>query len=160
MYCIYRKQPNYLLFGNHRILPAFSLQCQLVSRFPGLNMAPLPQQNSTFIDDNLDTCPMLLNLPESPILPTKHQHGQRVQNQEDNNNKATNSQNQQQHMDSNNNNKNKNMAKAKANGNGQQSRRQRHRSISLYGVNSTMVSASHVTHPPPSLPGQGRRRIE
>ncbi|KAH8260905.1 hypothetical protein KR044_000208 [Drosophila immigrans] len=44
------------------------------------------QQNSTFIDDNLDTCPSLLNLPESPILPTKHQHYQHRQNQDNNNN--------------------------------------------------------------------------
>ncbi|EDW76878.2 uncharacterized protein Dwil_GK20614 [Drosophila willistoni] len=60
-------------------------------------------ENSTFIDDNLDTCPSLtlLNLPESPILPPK----------------------QRRHQDANNNNNNQ---------------RQRHRSISLYGVNSTV----------------------
>ncbi|EDX10605.1 uncharacterized protein LOC6738207 isoform X1 [Drosophila simulans] len=43
-------------------------------------MAP-QQQNSTFIDDNLDSCPSLLNLPESPILPPR-----RCQNQDTNNN--------------------------------------------------------------------------
>ncbi|KAL7731551.1 hypothetical protein ACLKA6_013086 [Drosophila palustris] len=112
------------------------------------------QQNSTFIDDNLDTCPSLLNLPESPILPTKHQQFQHHQNQDKNNNNhngnkpsgerlvdakvtttttaARNAAPQpgqnQQHG-------------SKANGNGQHtaaSRRHRHRSISLYGVNSTV----------------------
>ncbi|KAH8339299.1 hypothetical protein KR074_011025 [Drosophila pseudoananassae] len=96
-------------------------------------MAP-QQQNSTFIDDNLDSCPSLLNLPESPILPPR-----RCQNQDTNNNN------------------NKRAASpprmvapfeppppqpvcknkhGKANGNGGQARR--HRSISLYGVNSTV----------------------
>ncbi|XP_034482343.1 uncharacterized protein LOC117787833 [Drosophila innubila] len=121
------------------------------------------QQNSTFIDDNLDTCPSLLNLPESPILPTKHQHYQQRQNQDNNNNNHNDNVNkpsaerlvdakvttttiattrtttaahnaapqpgQNQQHDS------------KANGNGQHtaaSRRHRHRSISLYGVNSTV----------------------
>ncbi|KAH8411138.1 hypothetical protein KR222_004517, partial [Zaprionus bogoriensis] len=107
------------------------------------------QQNSTLIDDNLDSCPMLLNLPESPILPTKHQHYQRGQNQEDNNNRnreqlvnAANGQNQQYASSSSSSNNNNNRVKAKASGNGQHTsgagRRQRHRSISLYGVNSTV----------------------
>ncbi|XP_052848795.1 uncharacterized protein LOC128260103 isoform X3 [Drosophila gunungcola] len=112
-------------------------------------MAP-QQQNSTFIDDNLGSCPSLLNLPESPILPPR-----RCQNQDNNNN---------------NNNNNKQAAfeerlvdesvgetplappkapplpltrqacknkHGRENGNvGQASRR--HRSISLYGVNSTV----------------------
>lgn len=107
-------------------------------------MAP-QQQNSTFIDDNLDSCPSLLNLPESPILPPR-----RCQNQDTNNNN------------------NKRAASpptmvppfepppplpqpvcknkhGKANGNGGQARR--HRSISLYGVNSTVVSAPHTPYP-------------
>ncbi|KAH8300457.1 hypothetical protein KR018_006272 [Drosophila ironensis] len=90
-------------------------------------MAP-QQQNSTFIDDNLDSCPSLLNLPESPILPPR-----RCQNQDTNNN----------------NNKGTAFAEpppgaqmcknkhGQANGNGGQASR-RHRSISLYGVNSTV----------------------
>ncbi|XP_017139122.1 uncharacterized protein LOC108153561 isoform X1 [Drosophila miranda] len=104
-------------------------------------MAP-QQQNSTFIDDNLDSCPSLLNLPESPILPTR-----RCQNQGTNNHK--------QHH-------NKQVAfeerlvdaalplappvmppptcknkHSKGSGNGGPASR-RHRSISLYGVNSTV----------------------
>ncbi|BFF99467.1 uncharacterized protein DMAD_07373 [Drosophila madeirensis] len=105
-------------------------------------MAP-QQQNSTFIDDNLDSCPSLLNLPESPILPTR-----RCQNQVSNNNHH-----------------NKQVAfeerlvdaapapapaptpvmpppcknkHSKANGNGGPPASRRHRSISLYGVNSTV----------------------
>ncbi|XP_017086327.1 uncharacterized protein LOC108118249 isoform X2 [Drosophila eugracilis] len=110
-------------------------------------MAP-QQQNSTFIDDNLDSCPSLLNLPESPILPPR-----RCQNQDTNNNnnkqaafeerlvvdesvgepplappsKAPAPSTRQAC-------KNKH---GRENGNvGQASRR--HRSISLYGVNSTV----------------------
>ncbi|XP_030387501.1 inner centromere protein A [Scaptodrosophila lebanonensis] len=59
-------------------------------------MAP-QQQNSTFIDDdNLDTCPSLLNLPESPILPTKHQ--QRGQNQDSKNNHYNNKKKNKAHL--------------------------------------------------------------
>ncbi|XP_017035000.1 uncharacterized protein meru isoform X1 [Drosophila kikkawai] len=105
-------------------------------------MAP-QQQNSTFIDDNLDSCPSLLNLPESPILPTRR----RCQNQDFNSNNNNNNQNN----NNNNNDNNKRTAfvepapnpvacknkHGRENGNvGQASRR--HRSISLYGVNSTV----------------------
>ncbi|KAH8406185.1 hypothetical protein KR215_006388 [Drosophila sulfurigaster] len=122
------------------------------------------QQNSTFIDDNLDTCPSLLNLPESPILPTKHQHYQHRQNQDNNNNNNNN--NHEKGNDRGNKPCGERLVDAKvptattatrssapqpgqnqqhgskaANGNGQHtaaSRRHRHRSISLYGVNSTV----------------------
>ncbi|XP_020816348.1 protein CLEC16A homolog isoform X1 [Drosophila serrata] len=109
-------------------------------------MAP-QQQNSTFIDDNLDSCPSLLNLPESPILPTRR----RCQNQDTTSSSSSNNNNNNNNMNNNNNNNNKRTAfeeqapnpvtcknkHGKENGNvGQASRR--HRSISLYGVNSTV----------------------
>lgn len=128
----------------------FRCSCQLAREVltseRNSNMAP-QQQNSTFIDDNLDSCPSLLNLPESPILPTR-----RCQNQDTNNN---------------NNNNNKRAAfeepapnlvaappracknkHGRENGNAGQASR-RHRSISLYGVNSTVVSATlHLASSP------------
>ncbi|ALC44145.1 CG32150, partial [Drosophila busckii] len=110
------------------------------------------QQNSTFIDDNLDTCPSLLNLPESPILPPKHQHHKQQQQQRQCQNEDNNNNNKHSHY-----NKpsaalmkrlvdapgpSQNKRGSKASGSGQHtsaaSRRQRHRSISLYGVNSTV----------------------
>ncbi|XP_036671093.3 uncharacterized protein meru isoform X1 [Drosophila suzukii] len=110
-------------------------------------MAP-QQQNSTFIDDNLDSCPSLLNLPESPILPPR-----RCQNQDTNNNNNNNKQAafEERLVDESVGEPPLAPPKAPApparqacknkhgreNGNvGQASRR--HRSISLYGVNSTV----------------------
>jgi len=119
-------------------------------------MAP-QQQNSTFIDDNLDSCPSLLNLPESPILPPR-----RCQNQDTNNNNNNNKQAafEERLVDESVGEPPLAPPKAPApparqacknkhgreNGNvGQASRR--HRSISLYGVNSTVVSASSSSGP-------------
>ncbi|XP_017053518.1 uncharacterized protein LOC108096436 isoform X3 [Drosophila ficusphila] len=117
-------------------------------------MAP-QQQNSTFIDDNnLDSCPSLLDLPESPILPPR-----RCQNQDTNNNNNKQAAFEERLVDDSVGEpplappvappvappmpkapatrqacKNKH---GRENGNvGQASRR--HRSISLYGVNSTV----------------------
>lgn len=143
----------------HRFSIAVPISQRGFSKGGQWNMAP-QQQNSTFIDDNLDSCPSLLNLPESPILPPR-----RCQNQDTNNNNNNNKQAAFEerlvdespsvgepplappiplaipmapappHRQAC---KNKH---GRENGNAGQASR-RHRSISLYGVNSTVVSAS------------------
>ncbi|XP_032599304.1 uncharacterized protein LOC6558641 isoform X2 [Drosophila grimshawi] len=91
------------------------------------------QQNSTFINDNSDTCPSLLNLPDSPILPLKHQHYRQYPDNTNNNRLSAEhwmntevttptAVRNEPHKDS--------------------SRRPNHRSISLYGANSTRLRLS------------------
>lgn len=118
-----------------------------------------PQQNSTLIDGNLELCPSLLNLPEeinrySPILPPKN-----IENLDKNNNnnnnynniKNNNNNNQQQHQDVNfipkweqtekeHHQRHYYKNKHYRSGSNRSGHSRRSRSISLYGVNSTMVS--------------------
>lgn len=105
-----------------------------------------PQQNSTLIDDNLEVCPSLLNLPEeinrySPILPLKNK-----ENLDKNNN---NNNNCYQHQDVNvmpkweqteREQRHYHKYKHHRSGSNRSGHSRRSRSISLYGVNSTMVS--------------------
>ncbi|KAH8371290.1 hypothetical protein KR093_006804 [Drosophila rubida] len=108
-------------------------------------MAPQQQQNSTFIDDNLDTCPSLLNLPESPILPTKHQHYQHRQNQDNNNN---NNHNHNNHEHGNGN----------GNGNGKENDKGNKPSGErlVDAKVATATTAGHVAAPQPQ-PGQNQQ---
>ncbi|XP_065361581.1 ras association domain-containing protein 10 [Calliphora vicina] len=110
-----------------------------------------PQQNSTLIDDNLEVCPSLLNLPEeinrySPILPPKN-----IQNLDKNNNNNCNNKNINnncyQHQDVNLMPKWEQMEREQRHyhkykhhrsGSNRSGHSRRSRSISLYGVNSTM----------------------
>lgn len=108
-----------------------------------------PQQNSTLIDENLDVCPSLLNIPEeinrySPILPPKNKEN--LDKNNNHNNKNINNQYQDvnyvrkweptEREQRNIHHKYKHHRSA-SNRSGHS---RRSRSISLYGVNSTIVS--------------------
>lgn len=111
-----------------------------------------PQQNSTLIDENLDVSPSLINIPEeisrySPILPPKNKINHDKNNNHNKNNNDNNNHQpdvnfvrnwEQTEREKRHYHKNKHHRSGSYRSGGHHSRRSR--SISLYGVNSTIVS--------------------
>ncbi|XP_073839597.1 meru [Musca autumnalis] len=116
-----------------------------------------PQQNSTLIDENLDVSPSLINIPEeisrySPILPPKnqlnHDKNNNNNNKNNNNNIINNNDNNNHQQDVNfvrnweqtetREKRHYNKYKHQRSGSYRSGCSRRSRSISLYGVNSTI----------------------
>ncbi|XP_075162352.1 meru [Haematobia irritans] len=111
-----------------------------------------PQQNSTLIDENLDVSPSLINIPEeishySPILPPKSKFNHDKDNNNNNNKHGPGNNSHQQHQDvhfvrnweqTEREKHHYHKSKHHRSGSYRSGHSKRSRSISLYGVNSTI----------------------